>query len=187
MERGDDSDEDDALASNLVCVSYPHLGHAPQAIGRYTVGVWAWELFLFPSRRRHTSLTCDWSSHVCSSDLHARTSGGASIAGGGNSAATTPDQTTFCSTVASITHACRNASSNTFSFTRCCTSSIPRAAPAARWFPTRANSAPKKSASPNSSAPAASSTVYPEPVEARLDAALASRKDEGPKLSGRLC
>src|SRR6201992_3504326 len=25
--------------------------------------------FFFPSRRRHTSLTCDWSSDVCSSDL----------------------------------------------------------------------------------------------------------------------
>src|SRR6202041_1766714 len=26
----------------------------------------------FPSRRRHTRLTCDWSSDVCSSDLHHR-------------------------------------------------------------------------------------------------------------------
>src|SRR5690242_21787255 len=26
-------------------------------------------LFFFSSRRRHTSLTCDWSSDVCSSDL----------------------------------------------------------------------------------------------------------------------
>src|SRR5690242_3346513 len=26
--------------------------------------------FFFSSRRRHTSLTCDWSSDVCSSDLH---------------------------------------------------------------------------------------------------------------------
>src|SRR5690242_21554229 len=25
--------------------------------------------FFFSSRRRHTRLTCDWSSHVCSSDL----------------------------------------------------------------------------------------------------------------------
>src|SRR5690242_21947267 len=27
--------------------------------------------FLFSSRRRHTRLTCDWSSDVCSSDLEA--------------------------------------------------------------------------------------------------------------------
>src|SRR5690242_2582665 len=27
------------------------------------------EVFFFSSRRRHTSLTCDWSSDVCSSDL----------------------------------------------------------------------------------------------------------------------
>src|SRR5690242_21354899 len=29
-------------------------------------------LFFFSSRRRHTRLTCDWSSDVCSSDLQAR-------------------------------------------------------------------------------------------------------------------
>src|SRR5690242_4294670 len=28
-------------------------------------------LFFFSSRRRHTRLTCDWSSDVCSSDLKA--------------------------------------------------------------------------------------------------------------------
>src|SRR5690242_20785263 len=28
-------------------------------------------LFFFSSRRRHTRLTCDWSSDVCSSDLRA--------------------------------------------------------------------------------------------------------------------
>src|SRR5438477_6385609 len=28
-------------------------------------------LFFFSSRRRHTKLTCDWSSDVCSSDLRA--------------------------------------------------------------------------------------------------------------------
>src|SRR6516225_12359471 len=28
--------------------------------------------FFFSSRRRHTRLTCDWSSDVCSSDLRAR-------------------------------------------------------------------------------------------------------------------
>ena len=28
-------------------------------------------LFFFSSRRRHTSFKCDWSSDVCSSDLHA--------------------------------------------------------------------------------------------------------------------
>src|SRR5579862_763612 len=27
------------------------------------------QLFFFSSRRRHTSLNCDWSSDVCSSDL----------------------------------------------------------------------------------------------------------------------
>src|SRR5690242_21609049 len=27
-------------------------------------------IFFFSSRRRHTRLTCDWSSDVCSSDLH---------------------------------------------------------------------------------------------------------------------
>src|SRR5690242_319236 len=30
------------------------------------------EFFFFSSRRRHTRLTCDWSSDVCSSDLAAR-------------------------------------------------------------------------------------------------------------------
>src|SRR5690242_21786765 len=29
-----------------------------------------YQLFFFSSRRRHTRLTCDWSSDVCSSDLH---------------------------------------------------------------------------------------------------------------------
>src|SRR5580698_10680373 len=28
-----------------------------------------WMFFFFSSRRRHTRLTCDWSSDVCSSDL----------------------------------------------------------------------------------------------------------------------
>src|SRR5690242_20756504 len=28
-----------------------------------------WRVFFFSSRRRHTRLTCDWSSDVCSSDL----------------------------------------------------------------------------------------------------------------------
>src|SRR6266480_5692249 len=31
--------------------------------------------FFFSSRRRHTSLTCDWSSDVCSSDLCPATKG----------------------------------------------------------------------------------------------------------------
>src|SRR5580698_8497292 len=31
--------------------------------------------FFFSSRRRHTRLTCDWSSDVCSSDLHPATHG----------------------------------------------------------------------------------------------------------------
>src|SRR5690242_20972180 len=30
-------------------------------------------LFFFSSRRRHTRLTCDWSSDVCSSDLEKET------------------------------------------------------------------------------------------------------------------
>src|SRR5438477_9580105 len=30
----------------------------------------AWLAFFFSSTRRHTRLTCDWSSDVCSSDLH---------------------------------------------------------------------------------------------------------------------
>src|SRR5438477_4114233 len=34
-----------------------------------TVGVMAVDFFFFSSRRRHTRLTCDWSSDVCSSDL----------------------------------------------------------------------------------------------------------------------
>src|SRR4051812_11472154 len=29
----------------------------------------SFEFFFFSSRRRHTRLTCDWSSDVCSSDL----------------------------------------------------------------------------------------------------------------------
>src|SRR6266480_5477349 len=32
--------------------------------------------FFFSSRRRHTRLTCDWSSDVCSSDLAASTPAG---------------------------------------------------------------------------------------------------------------
>src|SRR6516225_11157545 len=31
---------------------------------------WPASLFFFSSRSRHTSLTCDWSSDVCSSDLN---------------------------------------------------------------------------------------------------------------------
>src|SRR6266480_5158814 len=32
-------------------------------------GLSDWCFFFFSSRRRHTRLTCDWSSDVCSSDL----------------------------------------------------------------------------------------------------------------------
>src|SRR5438477_3066028 len=32
--------------------------------------VWLMCFFFFSSRRRHTRLTCDWSSDVCSSDLN---------------------------------------------------------------------------------------------------------------------
>src|SRR4051812_50027359 len=43
--------------------------------------------FFFSSRRRHTRLTCDWSSDVCSSDLRpARVSGVALIAVGADDA-----------------------------------------------------------------------------------------------------
>src|SRR6266571_5776736 len=38
-------------------------------------------LFFFSSRRRHTRLTCDWSSDVCSSDLAHRAAGRAGGAG----------------------------------------------------------------------------------------------------------
>src|SRR5690242_15815929 len=37
------------------------------------------EWFFFSSRRRHTRLTCDWSSDVCSSDLQARRNRGTFI------------------------------------------------------------------------------------------------------------
>src|SRR5690242_20809784 len=33
--------------------------------------MWFTSFFFFSSRRRHTRLTCDWSSDVCSSDLAA--------------------------------------------------------------------------------------------------------------------
>src|SRR6266480_5332373 len=39
--------------------------------------------FFFSSRRRHTRLTCDWSSDVCSSDLHHGDTGGG-VPGGYN-------------------------------------------------------------------------------------------------------
>src|SRR5436853_3729396 len=51
-----------------------------------------------------------------------------------------------------------------FCSTRCCTSSIPLAARAARWFPIQRNFAKKKSASPNSNEPAASWTASPADV-----------------------
>src|SRR6266480_1935655 len=41
-------------------------------MSRNVVGV----SFFFSSRRRHTSLTCDWSSDVCSSDLATVVRGG---------------------------------------------------------------------------------------------------------------
>src|SRR5690606_39585179 len=31
---------------------------------------WVWFVFFFSSRRRHTRFSRDWSSDVCSSDLH---------------------------------------------------------------------------------------------------------------------
>src|SRR6266571_8343348 len=37
---------------------------------KYQMPIWSnCVLFFFSSRRRHTRLTCDWSSDVCSSDL----------------------------------------------------------------------------------------------------------------------
>src|SRR5690242_21276018 len=42
--------------------------------------------FFFSSRRRHTRLTCDWSSDVCSSDLH-RQAAAAAAPGRGQPAA----------------------------------------------------------------------------------------------------
>src|SRR2546430_17508724 len=36
-------------------------------------------LFFFSSRRRHTIFDCDWSSDVCSSDLHAGAGGQVSV------------------------------------------------------------------------------------------------------------
>src|SRR5690242_21376477 len=39
---------------------------------RWTTRVLECSNFFFSSRRRHTRLTCDWSSDVCSSDLHVR-------------------------------------------------------------------------------------------------------------------
>src|SRR5690242_20754989 len=38
-------------------------------LGMMVVAVPSLVLFFFSSRRRHTRLTCDWSSDVCSSDL----------------------------------------------------------------------------------------------------------------------
>src|SRR6267142_2413946 len=39
-------------------------------VGGHLLGaVAAHDIFFFSSRRRHTRLTCDWSSDVCSSDL----------------------------------------------------------------------------------------------------------------------
>src|SRR2546430_10851899 len=35
-----------------------------------------WSVFFFSSRRRHTRFDCDWSSDVCSSDLHVAVPGG---------------------------------------------------------------------------------------------------------------
>src|SRR5690242_7617903 len=40
-------------------------------------------IFFFSSRRRHTRLTCDWSSDVCSSDLFFRGPGSAQATGYG--------------------------------------------------------------------------------------------------------
>src|SRR5205085_3453489 len=34
------------------------------------IGLQSFNFFFFSSRRRHTRFDCDWSSEVCSSDLH---------------------------------------------------------------------------------------------------------------------
>src|SRR5690242_21254943 len=36
---------------------------------KYIISILSNIIFFFSSRRRHTRLTCDWSSDVCSSDL----------------------------------------------------------------------------------------------------------------------
>src|SRR6267143_6896456 len=36
----------------------------------WAITAWDCHVFFFSSRRRHTSWNCDWSSDVCSSDLH---------------------------------------------------------------------------------------------------------------------
>src|SRR5438477_8857040 len=47
-------------------------------------------LFFFSSRRRHTRLTCDWSSDVCSSDLEAAATRALGMGPDGNLYALTP-------------------------------------------------------------------------------------------------
>src|SRR6516225_3561342 len=55
--------KDDAdAADNALCL-HPRTSEGYQASTRLH--------FFFSSRRRHTRLTCDWSSDVCSSDLEA--------------------------------------------------------------------------------------------------------------------
>src|SRR6267142_4520955 len=48
--------------------------------------MWRWKLFFFfSSRRRHTRLTCDWSSDVCSSDLRVLENAAAAVSAPGMS------------------------------------------------------------------------------------------------------
>src|SRR6266571_3084450 len=65
-----------ALHSEYLTQGRHHAGIIPAAQQRYSVGEQMRRLlriinrrsFFFSSRRRHTILTCDWSSDVCSSD-----------------------------------------------------------------------------------------------------------------------
>src|SRR5438477_6255968 len=66
----------------MMCEEGPWL---PQLLSR--LGLWftLWRkfcsfFFFFSSRRRHTKLTCDWSSDVCSSDLAGTSVGDAELA-----------------------------------------------------------------------------------------------------------
>src|SRR5690242_20998340 len=58
----------------MILSAQHHLGQQHGAVGLdvggRSPGCGSLGLFFVSGRRRHTSLTCDWSSDVCSSDLH---------------------------------------------------------------------------------------------------------------------
>src|SRR6267142_3246555 len=97
--------------------------------------------------------------NISEENCSVRISAGARKTGGGNSAATIPVPTRFCSIAGWIAQASRNAPWNMFCFTKCCTSSIPLAVQVAVWSPIRKNFAPRKSASPNLNGLAGPSTA----------------------------